>query len=121
MVRRHVPWQLSHATSARHVGTGAEKDVQSSLDQLRKAGCTSLVIAHRLTTVQSADLIIVMVEGECVERGTHAQLMAKNNIYASLVCQIDLSDGRESDDSAQLDQSMGRDSEGSACSSCRMG
>eukprot|EP00670_Eutreptiella_braarudii_P008285 CAMPEP_0174306188 /NCGR_PEP_ID=MMETSP0810-20121108/285_1 /TAXON_ID=73025 ORGANISM="Eutreptiella gymnastica-like, Strain CCMP1594" /NCGR_SAMPLE_ID=MMETSP0810 /ASSEMBLY_ACC=CAM_ASM_000659 /LENGTH=975 /DNA_ID=CAMNT_0015412821 /DNA_START=86 /DNA_END=3015 /DNA_ORIENTATION=- len=92
---------------------GAEKDVQSSLDQLRKAGCTSLVIAHRLTTVQSADLIIVMVEGECVERGTHAQLMAKNNIYASLVCQIDLSDGRESDDSAQLDQSMGRDSEGS--------
>ena len=45
------------------------------------AGRTSFVIAHRLATIRSADLIIVMNHGDIVEQGTHEQLMAKHQLY----------------------------------------
>jgi ABC-type multidrug transport system fused ATPase/permease subunit len=47
-------------------------------------GRTSLVIAHRLSTVQNADEILVLHHGEIRERGTHAQLLAKGGLYARL-------------------------------------
>ncbi len=47
-------------------------------------GRTSLVIAHRLSTILAADLILVLNRGELVERGTHAELLAKGGLYAGL-------------------------------------
>jgi ABC-type multidrug transport system fused ATPase/permease subunit len=46
---------------------------------------TSLVIAHRLSTIMAADLILVMDRGRIIERGTHAQLLARGGAYARLV------------------------------------
>jgi len=48
------------------------------------AGRTSIVIAHRLSTILAADLILVMDRGKIVERGTHAELLALNGLYAQL-------------------------------------
>jgi subfamily B ATP-binding cassette protein MsbA len=73
---------LDEATSA--LDTESEKLVQSALESLL-AGRTSLVIAHRLSTIRGADRIVVIDRGEIIEEGTHAQLMARNGMYARLV------------------------------------
>ena len=57
--------------------------IQEATDQLLK-GHTSFVIAHRLSTIRQADLILVVRDGDIVERGTHRELMARNGFYASL-------------------------------------
>ncbi|WP_289036173.1 ABC transporter ATP-binding protein/permease [uncultured Roseibium sp.] len=72
---------LDEATSA--LDTHTEREIQTALDQVSK-NRTTLVIAHRLSTVVNADQIIVLEAGEIVERGTHAQLMAKGGLYASM-------------------------------------
>jgi ABC-type multidrug transport system fused ATPase/permease subunit len=72
---------LDEATSA--LDTHTEMAIQSALDAVAK-GRTSLVIAHRLSTVIGADQILVMDDGRIVERGNHAELLAKNGLYASL-------------------------------------
>ena len=73
---------LDEATSA--LDAQSEADVQASLTRLM-AGRTSLVVAHRLATIQEADLILVMDKGAIIERGTHASLMAQEGLYAQLV------------------------------------
>ncbi len=72
---------LDEATSA--LDNESEKLVQQALDNLRQ-GRTTLVIAHRLTTIQDADEIIVLDKGEIIEQGNHATLMAKQGAYYKL-------------------------------------
>jgi ATP-binding cassette subfamily B protein len=72
---------LDEATSA--LDTTTEQEIQAALDIVSK-NRTTLVIAHRLSTVIGADEIIVLKSGEIAERGTHAALLAKNGLYASM-------------------------------------
>lgn len=72
---------LDEATSA--LDTESEKHVQVSLDRLMK-GRTTFVVAHRLTTIQHADRIVVMKNGEIVETGDHEELLAKKGAYEHL-------------------------------------
>ncbi|MBT4486704.1 MAG: ATP-binding cassette domain-containing protein, partial [Rhodospirillaceae bacterium] len=72
---------LDEATSA--LDSEAEREVQAALDAL-KAGRTTLVIAHRLSTVMSADRIYVLDNGRIVESGNHDSLLAEGGSYAHL-------------------------------------
>ncbi|MFS0612027.1 ABC transporter ATP-binding protein [Lederbergia ruris] len=72
---------LDEATSS--VDTRTEMNIQKAMNKLME-GRTSFVIAHRLSTIRDADLILVMNEGDIIEKGTHDQLIAQNGFYADL-------------------------------------
>jgi len=72
---------LDEATSS--VDTRTERIVQAAMDKLT-VGRTSFVIAHRLSTIKNADLILVMRQGDIVESGNHAELLARGGFYAEL-------------------------------------
>lgn len=72
---------LDEATSS--VDTRTELVIQRAMDELTK-GRTSFVIAHRLSTIKNADLILVMNEGDVIEKGTHDELMQKGGFYSTL-------------------------------------
>jgi subfamily B ATP-binding cassette protein MsbA len=72
---------LDEATSA--LDSASERHIQEALEQLVKDR-TTFVIAHRLSTIERADLIVVMHEGAIIERGTHAELLARGGTYAQL-------------------------------------
>lgn len=73
---------LDEATSSLDLET--ERRLQERLDKLR-VGKTTIIIAHRLSTVRNADLIFVMAEGRVVEQGTHDELIAHGQVYPSLL------------------------------------
>jgi len=72
---------LDEATSS--VDTRTEQLIQNAMDNLT-AGRTSFVIAHRLSTIKNADLILVLRDGDIVEKGNHAELLRQNGFYAGL-------------------------------------
>jgi subfamily B ATP-binding cassette protein MsbA len=73
---------LDEATSA--LDAESEAAVQAALARLR-AGRTTIVVAHRLSTVRDADRVVAMADGRAVEQGTHADLLARGGLYARLV------------------------------------
>ncbi|GAB4362172.1 MAG: lipid A export permease/ATP-binding protein MsbA [Gammaproteobacteria bacterium] len=79
---------LDEATSA--LDTQAERHIQVAIDRLR-SGRTTLVIAHRLSTVERADRIVVMDRGRIVESGTHRELIERGGRYAEL-CRMQLNE-----------------------------
>lgn len=100
---------LDEATSA--LDTTTEREIQAALDVVSK-NRTTLVIAHRLSTVIGADEIIVLKSGVIAERGTHADLLAQNGLYASMwnrqreatQAEEHLKQVRESDDLGVIDR-----------------
>ena len=72
---------LDEATS--NVDTRTEEVIQQAMDELMQ-GRTSFVIAHRLSTIRDADVILVVHDGDIVERGTHEELLAAGGFYATL-------------------------------------
>src|SRR3954452_714574 len=73
---------LDEATS--HLDAVSEAQVRAALDSLMRDR-TTIVIAHRLSTVRNADLLIVLDQGRLVETGSHAELLARNGLYARLI------------------------------------
>lgn len=72
---------LDEATSA--LDTESERLIQDALDQLQQ-NRTSIVVAHRLSTIENADIILVIEAGEIIERGNHQSLLAQNGAYSQL-------------------------------------
>ena len=72
---------LDEATSS--IDTRTEIKIQEAFNRMMQ-GRTSFIVAHRLSTIQEADVILVMKDGHIIEQGNHESLLAKNGFYAKL-------------------------------------
>lgn len=72
---------LDEATSS--IDTRTEMKIQEAFAKMMK-GRTSFIVAHRLSTIQSADIILVMKDGNVIEQGNHEELLAKGGFYSRL-------------------------------------
>ena len=87
LLRRPRILLLDEATSA--LDSTSEQVVQDGLDKMAR-GRTTIVVAHRLSTVQKADMIVYIERGRVVESGSHWELMARNSKYRKLVAMQNL-------------------------------
>uniref|UniRef100_A0A3Q3VSZ1 Uncharacterized protein n=1 Tax=Mola mola TaxID=94237 RepID=A0A3Q3VSZ1_MOLML len=94
LVRNPKILLLDEATSA--LDAESETIVQAALDKVR-LGRTTIVVAHRLSTIRNADVIAGFQKGEIVELGTHSQLMEKQGVYHNLVTMQTIEDGEKED------------------------
>ena len=81
LLKKPAIYIFDEATSA--LDTQTEREIQNNLEEI-SVGATTLTIAHRLSTVVNADMIIVLDHGIIAEQGTHAELLEKNGLYAQL-------------------------------------
>ncbi|CAD6244185.1 unnamed protein product [Miscanthus lutarioriparius] len=102
---------LDEATSA--LDTESERVVQEALDAA-SVGRTTILVAHRLSTVRNADSIAVMQSGAVQELGSHSELIAKNGMYSSLV---HLQQNRDSGEGTEVSGTCGASPSGGQCSS----
>ena len=72
---------LDEATSS--IDTRTEMKIQEAFGRMMK-GRTSFIVAHRLSTIEEADIILVMKDGHIIEQGNHEELLQKNGFYAAL-------------------------------------
>jgi len=72
---------LDEATSS--IDTRTEIKIQNAFSKLMQ-GRTSFIVAHRLSTIQSADIILVMKDGKVIEQGSHEELLRNNGFYSNL-------------------------------------
>ena len=79
----HKPQILILDEATANIDTETEVLIQKSLEKMRNIG-TMLVVAHRLSTIQKADNIIVLQKGEVIESGTHQQLLKQHGYYYKL-------------------------------------
>ena len=79
----HKPQILILDEATANIDTETEVLIQNSLEKIKNIG-TMIVVAHRLSTIQHADNIIVLSQGEIIESGTHQELLAKNGYYHKL-------------------------------------
>ena len=96
LLKRPSIFLFDEATSA--LDSQTEREIQAALDAVSKAH-TTLVVAHRLSTIVDADEILVLAGGEIVERGTHCELLAINGLYAGMWARQ--SDGFKSEEAGQ--------------------
>lgn len=83
MIRNPKILLLDEATSS--LDSESEKQVQAAFERASE-GRTMIVVAHRLATVQNADVIFVLGEGKVLERGSHADLLKNKGVYWNMVC-----------------------------------
>ena len=95
MLKRPRILLFDEATSS--LDSRTEQEIQKSLEEVSR-GRTTLVIAHRLSTVVAADEILVMEEGRIVERGDHAGLLRAGDIYAAMWARQQQADRRDDGD-----------------------
>lgn len=82
-VMLHLPPMLILDEATSSIDTRTEEMIQSSFARMMK-GRTSFIVAHRLSTVREADVILVMKDGNVIEKGSHSELLAKGGFYAEL-------------------------------------
>lgn len=106
LVRNPSILLLDEATSA--LDTQSESVVQRALDRARQ-GRTTLIVAHRLSTIRAADVVVSISNGKVAEKGTHDELLEKKGLYHQLVtAQMAMSDESDSDEPTEDDVIINR-------------
>nr|CAH7755523.1 unnamed protein product [Callosobruchus chinensis] len=103
LVRKPDILLLDEATSA--LDTTSEAEVQAALDAI-SGNCTTIIVAHRLSTIRNANVIVFVADGKVVEKGSHAELVAAKGAYYNLVSSQNITDTSEDQDNPKLARTL---------------